>query len=66
MKCTTISFGELIIELHCLLHCETATRNAGRMKGQGGQLFNKGHFLNKYIFTIRTRSSASCRAIVMH
>ncbi len=27
------------------------------MKGQGGQLFNKGHVLNKYIFTIRTHSS---------
>ena len=23
LKCTTTSFGELIIELHCLLHCET-------------------------------------------
>ena len=31
--------------------------DAGRMKGQGGQLFNKGHVLNKYIFTTRTHSS---------
>ena len=44
------------------------------MKGQGGggQLFNKGHVLNKYIFTIRTHSSeyisillqSSCDALV--
>ncbi len=29
-------------------------RDAGRMKGQGGQLFNNGHFFNKYIFPICT------------
>ncbi len=29
-------------------------RDAGRMKGQGGQLFNKGHFFNKYIFPTYT------------
>ena len=28
----------------------TNTRDAGKMKGQRGQLFNKGHFFNKYIF----------------
>ncbi len=37
--------------------CNTKARDAGRMKGQGRELFNKGRILNKYIFTIRTHSS---------
>ncbi len=43
------------------------------MKGQGGQLFNKGHFFNKYIFPIYTHSfeyiyarQGSCDALVIY
>ncbi len=47
----------LILLSYIYVKCNTKARYAGRMKGQGGQLFNKGHILSKYIFTICTHSS---------
>ena len=51
-----IAFSRLVNIALCTYSINN-TRDAGRMKGRGGQLFNKGHVLNKYIFTIRTHSS---------
>ena len=58
----------LLNHIICPLMKTTRLRDAERMKGQGGQLLNKGHLFNKYIFTTYTFVRIylySCRAVVI-